>query len=99
MASLRQIGRRVKGELAYYRCLIANPRTPKLSRLLLGAAVAYFVTPVDLIPDFIPVLGQLDDLLIVPGLIWLALRLVPAAGTVDCRQLQRGSIDSPIQRG
>lgn len=86
MASLRQLPGRMKAELAYYRCLIAHPQTPQLARVLLGAAVAYFLTPIDIIPDFVPVLGQLDDVLIVPGLIWLALRLVPADVTADCRR-------------
>uniref|UniRef100_A0A7S2DMP9 DUF1232 domain-containing protein n=1 Tax=Alexandrium andersonii TaxID=327968 RepID=A0A7S2DMP9_9DINO len=48
-----------------------------LPRLLGGVALAYALSPIDLIPDFIPVLGLLDDLLLLPGLIWLALRLVP----------------------
>jgi uncharacterized membrane protein YkvA (DUF1232 family) len=88
MVSWRQIAGRLKRELGYYRCLIAHPKTPKLARFLLGGAVAYFLAPIDLIPDFVPVLGQLDDLLIVPGLIWLALRLVPAQVTAACRAQQ-----------
>jgi len=99
MASLRQIADRLKVELGYYRCLIAHPETPRLARFLLGAAVAYFLAPIDLIPDFVPILGQADDLLIVPGLIWLALRLVPAEVSSSCRAMQAGSIDSPSQRG
>lgn len=99
MPSLRHIANRLKAELGYYRCLIAHSKTPKLARFILGAAVAYFFTPIDIIPDFVPVLGQLDDLLIVPGLIWLALRLVPAEVAAACRSLQATSIDSPSQPG
>ncbi len=51
--------KRVKRELAYYRALLTHPRTPVMSRLLLAGAIAYFVSPIDLIPDFIPVFGQL----------------------------------------
>jgi uncharacterized membrane protein YkvA (DUF1232 family) len=99
MASLRQIASRLKRELEYYRCLIAHPQTPKLARILLGAAVAYFLAPIDIVPDFVPILGQLDDLVIVPGLIWLALRLVPAEVIVGCRVVLSASIDSPSQPG
>lgn len=86
MASLREISKRVGSELAFYRRVLAHPETPWLSRVLLGAAIAYFLTPIDLIPDFIPVLGQLDDLLIVPGLIALALRLIPRSVLDACRE-------------
>jgi uncharacterized membrane protein YkvA (DUF1232 family) len=54
---------------------------------MIGAAILYFVSPIDLIPDAIPVLGQLDDLLIVPGLIYLALCIIPAAVKADCRRM------------
>ena len=54
-----------------------DPRTPLGSRLLSGLVAAYALSPIDLIPDFIPVLGYLDDLLLVPAGIWLAVRLIP----------------------
>ncbi|MCZ8286296.1 MAG: DUF1232 domain-containing protein, partial [Bacteroidia bacterium] len=47
--------------------------------------VAYALSPIDLIPDFIPVLGYVDDVLLLPGLIWLAVRLLPAKILADCR--------------
>jgi uncharacterized membrane protein YkvA (DUF1232 family) len=53
---------------------------------LLGAALTYLALPFDLIPDFLPVIGHLDDVLIVPGLIFLALRLVPSEIYDDHRQ-------------
>jgi uncharacterized membrane protein YkvA (DUF1232 family) len=55
-----------------------DPRVPPLAKLVAAITAAYALSPIDLIPDFIPVLGLLDDLLIVPLGIWLALRLVPA---------------------
>lgn len=76
--SLKRIARGFKRELRVYRAVLADPRTPRLSRILLGLAVAYVAMPFDLIPDFIPVLGQLDDLVIVPALVYFALRSLPA---------------------
>lgn len=54
-----------------------DPRTPLLAKLLVAAVVAYALSPIDLIPDFIPIIGYLDDLLLLPLGIWLAIRLVP----------------------
>lgn len=47
--------------------------------------VAYALSPIDLIPDFIPVLGYMDDVLLLPGLIWLTIRLLPPQVLADCR--------------
>jgi uncharacterized membrane protein YkvA (DUF1232 family) len=62
-----------------------HPGTPWPARALGVFVVAYALSPIDLIPDFIPVLGYLDDLLLLPGLIWLAIRLVPPAILAECR--------------
>lgn len=99
MKALRSLAGRVKSELGFYKCVLVHPQTPWLSRGLLGVALAYFASPVDLIPDFIPVLGQLDDLLIVPGLIYLAFWLVPPEVAESCRTGSAAGIDSPPQRG
>lgn len=64
---------------------LRDPRTPWLARALAWLVVAYALSPIDLIPDFIPVLGYLDDLLLLPGLIWLTVRLLPEAVLADCR--------------
>lgn len=66
-----------------------DPRTPWYAKALAAAVAAYAFSPIDLIPDFIPVLGYLDDLLIVPLGISLAIRLIPAAVLESCREQAR----------
>ncbi len=82
---LKPIGQRIRRELDVYRRILVHPRTPRPARWLLAAAIGYAISPIDLIPDWIPVVGYLDDVLIVPGLVWLALRLVPADVVAECR--------------
>jgi uncharacterized membrane protein YkvA (DUF1232 family) len=54
-----------------------DPRTPLFARLFVALIVAYAFSPIDLIPDFIPVLGYLDDLILIPAGVWLALKMIP----------------------
>jgi len=68
---------RFKKEIEFYRSVLKDSRTPKLSKFFLGMAVGYALNPIDLIPDFIPILGYLDDLIIVPALIFIAVKLIP----------------------
>lgn len=76
---------RLEVEIRIFRLVLKDGRTPSLARLLLGLALAYALSPLDLIPDFVPILGQLDDLIIVPTLLILALKLVPKEVLEDCR--------------
>ena len=62
-----------------------NPRTPWYAKALGAIVVAYALSPIDLIPDFIPVLGYLDDVLLLPILIWLTVKLLPADVLSECR--------------
>lgn len=57
--------------------MLKHPRTPRRAKWLFAAALAYAASPIDLIPDWIPVLGHLDDVVVVPLLLWLAWRQVP----------------------
>jgi uncharacterized membrane protein YkvA (DUF1232 family) len=63
-----------------------DPATPVLAKVVIAVTVAFAVSPIDLIPDFIPVLGQLDDLVILPLLILLAIRLIPPAVAARTRR-------------
>lgn len=65
--------------------ILRHERTPRITRLFLGAALAYALSPIDLVPDWIPVLGQLDDVLVVSLLVWCGLRFVPVAVVAECR--------------
>jgi uncharacterized membrane protein YkvA (DUF1232 family) len=62
-----------------------HPRTPWYAKALGVFVVAYALSPIDLIPDFIPVLGYVDDILLLPGLIWLTIRLLPPEIVAECR--------------
>jgi uncharacterized membrane protein YkvA (DUF1232 family) len=75
-----------------------DPRTPVVAKLLAGAVAAYAFSPIDLIPDIIPVLGLLDDLLIVPAGIWLALRLIPSSLMAEFRAKAAQRAERPVSR-
>jgi uncharacterized membrane protein YkvA (DUF1232 family) len=66
-----------------------DPRTPWCAKVFALLVVAYAFSPIDLIPDFIPVLGYLDDLIIIPAGISLALRMVPKDVMAECRERAR----------
>jgi len=85
----RQRARRLKTETYALYLAYRDPRTPWYARLLAACVVAYAVSPIDLIPDFVPVLGYLDDLLLVPLGIALALKLIPAPVMAECRARAR----------
>lgn len=76
---LRTFARTLKRDIVALYLAARDPRTPLIAKVVALGVTAYALSPIDLIPDFIPVLGQLDDLILVPMGIWLALRLIPPA--------------------
>jgi uncharacterized membrane protein YkvA (DUF1232 family) len=70
-----------------------DPRTPWYAKLLAAGVVAYAVSPIDLIPDFIPVLGILDDLVIVPLGTLLAIKMIPREVMAECREKARSAME------
>ena len=85
MQKLRDWARRLKAETLALYFAARDPRTPWYARLLVAGIVAYALSPIDLIPDFVPVLGLLDDAILLPLGIALALRIIPAEVMADAR--------------
>lgn len=86
LAALKAWAARLKRDVVALWLAARDPRTPWMAKALAGFVAAYALSPVDLIPDFIPVVGLLDDLLIVPAGIWLAVRRVPPALMAEFRE-------------
>ena len=85
MARLKTWAARLKRDVVALWIAARDPRTPVAAKIVAGAVAAYALSPIDLIPDFIPVIGYLDDLILVPlGIAWAA-RLIPAALMADFR--------------
>jgi uncharacterized membrane protein YkvA (DUF1232 family) len=78
--------RQLKAETCALYLAYRDPRVPWYARLLAAVVVGYAFCPIDLIPDFVPVLGYLDDLILVPLGIWLALRLIPPEVMAEARE-------------
>ena len=85
LEKLKQIGARLKVEFNFYQRLQKHPQTPKLAKALLWLAIGYVLMPFDLIPDFLPIIGQLDEVVIIPLLLYGALKLTPVAIVAECR--------------
>jgi len=75
----------MKREIKVYQLVLKDSRTPILAKFLLGLAVGYTLLPFDIIPDFIPVIGHIDDGIIVPVLVIVALKMIPREVIEDCR--------------
>ena len=85
VVDMKSLTERVRLQVRVFKLAYDDPRTPRLAKWVLAATMAYALSPIDLIPDFIPVLGHLDDAVIVPAGLWLAKRLIPAEVLADCR--------------
>ena len=89
LESWKRRGTRLRGETYALYLAYRDPRTPWYAKLLVALVVAYAFSPIDLIPDPIPILGYLDDLLLVPLGIALALKLIPPVVLDECREQAR----------
>jgi uncharacterized membrane protein YkvA (DUF1232 family) len=92
LAVLKQRACHLKAETFALYLAARDPRTPWYAKLLGAGIVAYAVSPIDLIPDFVPVLGYVDDLILIRAGIGLAIRLVPDSVLADCRVQAKESL-------
>lgn len=89
LSRLQQRAHALKAEALALYFAVRDPRTPWYAKALAVFVVAHTFSPIDLIPDFIPVLGLLDDIIITPAGIWLALRLIPLPVMQNAREKAR----------
>jgi len=83
----------LKGEALALYFALRHPRTPRAAKLLTAAVVAYAFSPIDFIPDFIPVFGYVDDLVLLPIGIAAALRVIPPDVMAECRAQAQRTMD------
>jgi uncharacterized membrane protein YkvA (DUF1232 family) len=96
IASLKTWARQLKQYTLVVYFVARDPRTPMMIRLLAVLVAAYAISPIDLIPDFIPIIGYLDDLIIVPLGLALIIRLTPPEALETARRQAQQSIEKPI---
>ncbi len=89
---LKAITKQLKREFEVYRLVLKHPETPIIAKFFLGLAIGYLLLPFDLIPDFIPVLGQLDDVVLIPLFVWLALQFIHPKIIKNCREQLNNTI-------
>lgn len=87
---LKARAKQLKTDIPALFLAMKDPATPMLAKLLAGLTVAYALSPIDLVPDFIPVLGYLDDVILVPMLVALTIKLIPVEVMAKHRQAAQG---------
>lgn len=98
LARLKQRAKTIERNTYVVYLACRDPRTPWYAKWFAGGVVAYALSPIDLIPDFIPVLGHADDLILVPLGITLAVRMIPQAVLADCRVRAQTASGRPASR-
>ncbi|MDC3418313.1 YkvA family protein [Aquibacillus salsiterrae] len=91
LTSLKSKARKVKQDIFVLVEAYKHPKTPLFVKLLSIIIVAYAFSPIDLIPDFIPILGYLDDVILIPIAITFIIKLIPTDVLEECRDLVRNS--------
>ena len=83
--TLKERAKKLKTDLPALFIVLKKKETPVTAKILAGLTVAYALSPVDLIPDFIPLLGYLDDIILLPAMVALTIRLIPREVFERCR--------------
>ncbi len=99
-ATLKDHAQRLKADTYAVYFVVQDSRTPWYAKALAAVVVGYALSPIDLVPDFIPVLGYLDDLILVPAGIWLVIKLVPSAVMDESRVRAAAllELDRPVSK-
>lgn len=92
--TLREISEQIMTEIPAAALAIGHKDTPRLAKIICAVAVGYALSPIDLIPDFVPVIGYIDDIIVLWGLIYMAVRLIPDDVMEECREKSRGMWDN-----
>ena len=87
---LKERAKQLKTDIPAVFIALRKKETPILAKILAGVTVAYALSPIDLIPDFIPILGYLDDVILLPFLIALTIKLIPDKDFAECRKESEG---------
>ena len=98
MRWMREIAHRTRVEAHATWIAARDPRTPLLARLFGWLVAAYALSPIDLIPDFVPIIGLVDDALILPIGIWLFRRMIPASLFEEYRSRAEAASERPVSR-
>lgn len=100
LTNIKQRARRLKAETLALYLVARHPGTPWYAKLFVAGIVAYALSPIDLIPDFVPVLGYVDDLILLPMCIALAIKMIPAPVLAECRARAQEVLanDRPVSR-
>lgn len=88
----------IRQDIVILNLAFRHPDTPWYAKLFVALIIGYALSPIDLIPDFIPVLGYLDDLLLLPAGIIIALKLIPLQVIAQCREAAQAEAKNPRQK-
>lgn len=98
LQSIKEWAKRLKKQIIMLWFASKHPQMPWLPKIIAVVAVAYAFSPIDLIPDFIPILGFIDDAIILPTLIWLAVHFTPQQVIFDAEQQSEEWLDEHEKR-